>query len=118
MNTSKELRGIKKQFKELFGDNDCSGNYICNHESLDKHWVIYEDDTQALLNYISMTISDLEKWHTQQLNTAVVEARIDERQSMNFHRAYGKDYQYTLELLEEQNDARIATLKQQLKEGK
>ena len=58
------------------------------------------------------------EWHTQQLNTAEVEARIDERQSMSFHRAYGKDYQYTLEILEEQNDARIATLKQQLKDGK
>ena len=38
-------------------------------------------------------------------------ARIDERQMLSFHRAYGKDYQETLETLEEANDERIAVLK-------
>ena len=42
-----------------------------------------------------------------------LEARIDERQMLSFHRAYGKDYQETLETLEEANDKRIAELKAQ-----
>lgn len=46
-----------------------------------------------------------------------LEARIDERQMLNFHRAYGKDYQETLGMLEEANDDRIAGLKAQ-QEGK
>jgi len=45
-----------------------------------------------------------------------LEARIDERQMLNFHRAYGKDYQGTLETLEEANDDRIAELKAQQEE--
>ena len=43
-------------------------------------------------------------------------ARIDERQMLSFHRAYGKDYQETLETLEEANDERIAELKAQQEE--
>ena len=39
-----------------------------------------------------------------------LEARIDERQMLSFHRAYGRDYQATLETLEEANDKRIAEL--------
>ena len=42
-----------------------------------------------------------------------LEARIDERQMLSFHRAYGRDYQATLETLEESNDERIAELKAQ-----
>ena len=42
-----------------------------------------------------------------------LEARIDERQMLSFHRAYGRDYQATLETLEEANDDRIAELKAQ-----
>lgn len=57
----KELKGIEKRFNELFGDNDCSGNYICTHETTDKHWTVYEDDLQALKSYISMTVYDIEK---------------------------------------------------------
>ena len=45
-----------------------------------------------------------------------LEARIDERQMLSFHRAYGKDYQETLETLEEANDERIAELKSQQEE--
>ena len=45
-----------------------------------------------------------------------LEARLDERQMLNFHRAYGKDYQATLEMLEESNDDRIAELKSQREE--
>lgn len=45
-----------------------------------------------------------------------LEARIDERQMLSFHRAYGKDYQATLETLEESNDKRIAELKAQQEE--
>ena len=45
-----------------------------------------------------------------------LEARIDERQILSFHRAYGKDYQETLETLEEANDKRIAELKAQQEE--
>ena len=44
-----------------------------------------------------------------------LEARLDERQMLSFHRAYGRDYQETLETLEESNDERIAELKQELK---
>jgi len=45
-----------------------------------------------------------------------LEARIDERQMLSFHRAYGKDYQATLETLEEANDKRLAELKAQQEE--
>ena len=45
-----------------------------------------------------------------------LEARLDERQMLSFHRAYGKDYQATLEILEEANDERIAELKAQQEE--
>ena len=45
-----------------------------------------------------------------------LEARIDERQMLSFHRAYGRDYQATLETLEEANDERIAELKAQQEE--
>lgn len=54
-----------------------------------------------------------------QLTTAdrkrvALEARLDERQMLSFHRAYGRDYQATLETLEEANDKRIAELKREL----
>ena len=47
-----------------------------------------------------------------------LEARLDERQMLSFHRAYGRDYQATLETLEEANDDRIAELKAQQEEVK
>lgn len=45
-----------------------------------------------------------------------MEARLDERQMLNFHRAYGRDYQETLETLEEANDERIALINNKRKE--
>lgn len=45
-----------------------------------------------------------------------LEARLDERRSLSFNRVYGKDYQSSLEHLEEVNLKRIATLEQQLNE--
>lgn len=53
---------------------------------------------------------------TSLIKELVAEARLDERQMLNFHRAYGKDYQATLETLEEANDDRIAELKAQQEE--
>ena len=45
-----------------------------------------------------------------------LEARLDERQALHFGRKYGRDYQATLEDLEEENDKRIAELKAQKEE--
>ena len=40
--------------------------------------------------------------------------RIDERQALHFGRKYGRDYQATLEDLEEENDKRLAELKEEV----
>lgn len=51
---------------------------------------------------------------TQYGNTREREGRIDERESMHFGRKYGRDYQATLEDLEEENDKRLAELKEEV----
>lgn len=61
-------------------------------------------------------VANLLKLITADRKRVELEARIDERQMLSFHRAYGKDYQGTLELLEEANDERIAELKAQQEE--
>ena len=62
--------------------------------------------------------SKLLAYITADRKRVALEARIDERQMLNFHRAYGRDYQATLETLEESNDERIAELKAQQEEAK
>lgn len=69
------------------------------------------------INTFSGTTQDeLVEFITQYGDTRERLGRIDERQMLSFHRAYGKDYQETLETLEEANDKRIAELKAQQEE--
>ena len=62
-------------------------------------------------------VDDVMQLITADRKRVALEARIDERQMLSFHRAYGRDYQATLETLEETNDKRIAELKAQQEEA-
>ena len=72
----------------------------------------YTDSARDSLVYADEVLSLI----TQYGDTRERLGRIDERQMLSFHRAYGKDYQETLETLEEANDKRIAELKAQQEE--
>lgn len=67
-----------------------------------------DSDREQVDRYWQLIIADRKR--------VALEARLEERQMLSFHRAYGRDYQATLETLEETNDKRIAQLKAQQEE--
>ena len=100
MTPTEQDNELRKEIHKLFGDGQAyDGGY---HSCYDGKWIDMTNEVCAVADFI-----------TADRKRVALEARMDERQMLSFHRAYGKDYQATLEILEEANDERIAELKAQ-----
>jgi len=105
--TPTEQDKLREQIEAIFKNPHCAS---C-HEDWD-YDSSYRTDS-CCTRFMTDSISKVVELITADRKRVALEARLDERQMLNFHRAYGKDYQETLETLEETNDERIAELKAQ-----
>lgn len=100
-------------------EQDSNGDGILKQRIYEEIAVIFagkdlsHEQIAALMDDRKESVELIMRLITADRKRVALEARIDERQMLSFHRAYGRDYQATLETLEEANDERTAELKEQ-----